>query len=66
MAMGGGIQRNSGTELKLYLGCTGSTFRIMCNYDQNIGLLPLVLIVSQEQAMLRKFQAKPSRIGQDI
>ena len=25
MAMGGGIWRNSGTELKLYLGCTGST-----------------------------------------
>ena len=25
MAMGGGIRRNSGTELKLYLGCTGST-----------------------------------------
>ena len=25
MVMGGGIRGNSGTELKLYLGCTGST-----------------------------------------
>ena len=27
-------------------------FRIMCNYGQNIGLLPLVLIVSQKRALL--------------
>ena len=25
MAISGGLRRNSGTELKLYLGCTGST-----------------------------------------
>ena len=28
MAMGGGIRRNSGTELILYLGCTGSTLSV--------------------------------------
>ena len=38
----------------------------MCNYGQNIGLLPLVLIVLQKQALLWKFQVKHLRIDQDI
>ena len=33
MAMGGGIRRNSGTELKLYLGCTGST-SLLCSFGK--------------------------------
>ena len=38
----------------------------MCNYGQNIGLLPLVSIVSQKRAPLGKLQVKLLRIDQDI
>ena len=31
MAIGGELRRNSGTELKLYLGCTGSTVLESCS-----------------------------------
>ena len=39
---------------------------VMCSFDQNIGLLPLVSIVLQKQALLWRLQVKLFKISQDI